>query len=59
MNTFKNSGSNFFNQQCVGDISPFFFWSFGRNAPSPETIDLDVPPHPLPQDLYAKHLVLE
>ena len=30
---------------------------FGRNALSPETIALDLPPHPLPQDLYAKHLV--
>ena len=40
----------------VGDISPFFL-VFGRNALSPETIALDVPPHPLPQDLYAKHLV--
>ena len=40
----------------VGDISPFFL-VFGRNAPFPETIALDLPPHPLPQDLYARHLV--
>ena len=40
----------------VGDIGPFFL-VFSRNALSPETIALDLPPHPLPQDLYAKHLV--
>ena len=40
----------------VSDISPFFL-VFGRNAPSPETIALDLPPHPLPWDLYAKHIV--
>ena len=32
----------------VGDIGPFFL-VFGRNATSPETIALDLPPHPLPQ----------
>ena len=37
----------------VSDISPFFL-VFGRNA---ETIALDLPPHPLPQDLYDKRLV--
>ena len=40
----------------VDDISPFFL-VFGRNAPSPEIIALGLPPHPLSQDLYAKHLV--
>ena len=40
----------------VGDISPLFM-VLGRNAPSPETIALDLPPHPLPQDLYAEYLV--
>ena len=40
----------------VADIGPFFL-VFVRNAPSLETIALDLPPHPLPQDLYVKHFV--
>ena len=40
----------------TSDITPFFL-VFGRNAPSPETIDLDLPPAPLPADHYAHNLV--
>ena len=38
------------------NISPFFL-VFGRDAPSPETIALDLPVHPLPPDHYAKHML--
>ena len=38
------------------NISPFFY-VFGRDAPSPETIALDLPVHPLPPDHYAKHIL--
>ena len=35
------------------NITPFFL-VFGRDAPSPETISLDLPVKPLPPDHYAK-----
>ena len=38
------------------NITPFFL-VFGRDAPSPETISLDLPVKPLPPDHYAKHLL--
>ena len=38
------------------NISPFFL-VFGRDAPSPETIALDLPVHPLPLDHNAKHML--
>ena len=38
------------------DITPFFL-TFGRHAPSPETISLDLPPSTLPADQYAQHLI--
>ena len=38
------------------NISPFFL-VFGRDAPFPETIALDLPVHPLPLDHYAKHML--
>ena len=34
-----------------------FFSVFGRDAPSPETISLDLPVKPLPPDHYAKHML--
>ena len=37
-------------------ITPFFL-VFGREAPSPEKISLELPPHPLPADHYAHKLV--
>ena len=40
----------------MSDITPFFL-VFGRDAPSPETISLQLPPDPLPADHYAQHLV--
>ena len=41
----------------TSDITPFFL-VFGRDAPSPESISLALPPKPLPQDHYAKHIIL-
>ena len=38
------------------NITPFFL-VFGRDAPSPETISLDLPVKPLPPDHYAKHML--
>ena len=38
------------------NITPFFL-VFGRHAPSPETISLDLPVKPLPPDHYAKHML--
>ena len=38
------------------NITPFFL-VFGRNAPSPETISLDLPVKPLPPDHYAKQML--
>ena len=38
------------------NISPFFL-VFGRDAPSPETIALNRPVHPLPPDHHAKHML--
>ena len=38
------------------DITPFSL-VFGRDAPSPETISLELPPRPLPHDHYAKHIL--
>lgn len=40
----------------TGKISPFFL-VFGRHAPSPETLILHLPPHPLPKQTYAENLV--
>ena len=40
----------------VGDISQFF-WSSVEMFRLLKQLLLDLPPHPLPQDLYAKHLV--
>ena len=40
----------------TSDITPFFL-VFGRNAPSPETLSLQLPPQPLPADQYAHHLL--
>ena len=36
------------------NITPFSL-VFGRDAPSPETISLELPPRPIPHDHYAKH----
>ena len=41
----------------TSDITPFFL-VFGRDAPSPESISLALPPKPLPPDHYAKHIIL-
>ena len=38
------------------NITPFFL-VFGRDAPSPETISLDLHVKPLPPDHYAKHML--
>ena len=38
------------------NITPFSL-VFGRDAPSPETISLELPPRPLPHDHYAKHIL--
>ena len=38
------------------NITPFFL-IFGRDAPSLETISLDLPVKPLPPDHYAKHML--
>ena len=40
----------------TSDITPFFL-VFGRHAPSPETISLDLQLQSLPADHYAHHLV--
>ena len=40
----------------TGQISPFFL-VFGRNAPSPEVITLDLPVETLPRSTYAEQLV--
>ena len=40
----------------TGQISPFFL-VFGRNAPSPEVITLDVPVETLSRSTYAEQLV--
>ena len=40
----------------TSNITPFFL-AFGRDAPSPETISLDLPVHPLPPDHYAKYML--
>ena len=40
----------------TANITPFFS-VFGRNAPSPETISLNLPVKPLPPDHYAKHML--
>ena len=40
----------------TSDITPFFL-VFGRDAPSPETISLNLPATALPADHYAAHLV--
>ena len=41
----------------TSDITPFFL-VFGCNAPSPETLSLELPPKPLPPDHYAQNLIL-
>ena len=40
----------------TSDITPFFL-VFGRDAPSPETLSLQLPPKSLPADHYAKQLI--
>ena len=40
----------------TSNITPFFL-VFGREAPSPESISLALPPTPLPPDHYAKHII--
>ena len=40
----------------VSDVIPFFL-VIGPDAPSPETIPLELSPKPLPPDHYAKHIV--
>ena len=40
----------------TSNITPFFLL-FSRDTPSPETISLDLPVHPLPPDHYAKHML--
>ena len=40
----------------TSNISPFFL-VYGRDAPSPETISLQLPHIPLPPDHYAKHIL--
>ena len=50
---------------CSHNVSPIsgttniipFFLVFGRDAPSPETISLDLPVKLLPPDHYAKHML--
>ena len=41
----------------TSNITPFSL-VFGRDAPSPETTSLQLPPRPLPHDHYAKHILL-
>ncbi|MEL7328204.1 MAG: hypothetical protein AAGK13_22625, partial [Pseudomonadota bacterium] len=41
----------------TSDITPFFL-VFGRCAPSPETISLELPPDRLPADIFAQRLLL-
>ena len=38
------------------NVTPFSL-VLGRDAPSPETISLELPPRPLPHDHYAKHIL--
>ena len=40
----------------TSDITPFFL-VFGRDAPSPETLSLQLPPDTLPADHYAQQLI--
>ena len=40
----------------TSNVTPFFL-VFGREAPSPESISLALPPTPLPPDHYAKHII--
>ena len=40
----------------TSDVTPFFL-VFGRDAPSPETISLQLPPNSLPADHYAQQLI--
>ena len=40
----------------ISNITPFFL-VFGRDALSPESISLALPPKPLPPDHYAKHII--
>ena len=40
----------------TSDITPFFL-VFGRGAPSPETLSLQLPPDTLPADHYAQQLI--
>ena len=40
----------------LSNITPFFL-VFGRDALSPESISLALPPKPLPPDHYAKHII--
>ena len=40
----------------TSNISPLFL-VYGKDAPSPETISLQLPPIPLPPDHYAKHIL--
>ena len=40
----------------ISDVTPFFL-VFGHDAPSPETISLELRTKPLPSDYYAKHIV--
>ena len=40
----------------TSDITPFFLM-FGRDAPSPETLSLQLPPDALPADHYAQQLI--
>ena len=40
----------------VSDVTPFSL-VFGRDAPSPKKISLELPPKPLPPDHHAKHIV--
>ena len=41
----------------TSNITPFFL-VFGRDAPSPESNSLALPPKPLPPDHYAKHICM-
>ena len=65
MNTPRNNGRIIYNLLCMHIMLPPFrahrisphFFSFGRNALSPETISLELPQRPLPHDHYAKHIL--
>ena len=64
--TTRNSGKNFCNLLFMHimwlpfPVLPTFLPSFSLwyDAPSPETISLQLPPTPLPPDHYAKHILL-